>query len=162
MVVIASGDDVQQAMLSSINASLEEQLNHGISVASVDALLAVRLSEAIKNDDLGAVKKALQNIPISEYRSQFGSILHLAASFSSTKTFVELMSERIDINCQNAEGQTALHIASRLGRQEIAELLLSRDEIDDTIRDKDGRTPVEIAKNRQIISVFECMLFKMR
>lgn len=154
MVVIASGDGSMNA--SSINASLEEQLGHGISIASVDALLAVRLSEAIKNDDLVGVKKALQGSPLSEYRSQFGSILHLAASFSSTKTFAELLLDGIDVNCQNAEGQTALHIAARLGRQEIAELLLSRDEIDDTIRDKDGRTPVEIAKNRQIASVFEC------
>lgn len=139
-----------------MNASIEEQLSDDVNASSVDALQAVRLSEAIKNDDLAAVRKALHNTSLAEYRSQFGSILHLAATFSSTKTFAELLGERIDVNCQNAEGQTALHIASRLGRQEITELLLSRDEIDDTIRDKDGRTPLDVAKNRQISSVLEC------
>ena len=122
-------------------------------IASVDALMAVRISEAIKNDDLLTVRKTLPSIP--SYRSQFGSVLHLAASFGSTKTFEELLSEGVDVNCQNIDGSTALHVASRLGRQEIVELLLCQENIDDTIRDKDGKTPLEIAKGRQIASIFE-------
>jgi oxysterol-binding protein 1 len=134
--------------------SLETQLPvNNNTVASVDALTAVRISEAIKNDDLITIRKSLPSV--STYRSQFGTVLHLAASFGSTKTFDELLSEGIDVNCQNIDGCTALHVASRLGRQEIVELLLCQEEIDDTIKDKEGKSPLEIAKSRQISSVFE-------
>ena len=91
------------------------------------------------------------------YKSRFGNLLHICASFGSCDTFKKILEmSDLNVNSQSEEGSTPLHIAARLGRFEIVEYLLTRPDIDDTVRDIEGKTCLEVAKNKQIISIIEC------
>ncbi|KAL1409960.1 hypothetical protein Q8F55_003959 [Vanrija albida] len=48
---------------------------------------------------------------------------------------------------------TALHVASEVGRPEVVELLLNDPRIDDTIRDEQGRTPLECAATSEVVAL---------
>lgn len=54
----------------------------------------------------------------------------------------------IDINARNHAGQTALHIAAIAGAQKTA-ILLIQNGADETIRDDEGNTPLDIEKQRR-------------
>lgn len=50
-------------------------------------------------------------------------------------------------------GTTALHLAASLGRPEIVLLLLDQPGVDDTLRDSQGRTCKDVAKEKESIQV---------
>jgi hypothetical protein len=52
-------------------------------------------------------------------------------------------------------GTTPLHLAASLGRVDIVNLLLVQDGIDDTRRDKDGKTCKDVAKGKDVIRAIE-------
>ena len=66
-----------------------------------------------------------------------------------------LRDERFDPNEQNADGDTPLHIVAKLARLECLEVLLDINRIDDTIRDVEGRSAMDVAKNKQASSLLE-------
>lgn len=68
---------------------------------------------------------------------------------------VLLRDERFDPNEQNAEGETPLHLVSKLARLECLEVLLDINTVDDTIRDVEERSAMDVAKNKQITSLLE-------
>lgn len=47
-------------------------------------------------------------------------------------------------------GTTALHLAASLPRLDVVNLLLEQDGIDDTLRDAQGRTCLEVAKGKEV------------
>ena len=60
-----------------------------------------------------------------------------------------------DINARDPEGSTPLHLASQLGRTEIVMLLMSQSNIDDTVRNSQGRTALEVAKGSETARVLQ-------
>ena len=58
---------------------------------------------------------------------------------------VRLLAENpcLEVNLQDADGQTALHYAYSNGHRAVTEFLLGLDGIDTTIRDEDGVSPLE-------------------
>lgn len=52
-------------------------------------------------------------------------------------------------------GTTPLHLAASLGRAEIVNLLLDQEGIDDTLRDKDGKTCKDVARGREVLRIIE-------
>jgi hypothetical protein len=56
----------------------------------------------------------------------------------------------IDINARDREGNTPLHLAAQLGRDVIVRELLSRPEIDDSIVNYRGQTPLDVARTPDI------------
>lgn len=48
-------------------------------------------------------------------------------------------------------GITALHLAASLPRLDVVQLLLEQDGIDDTLRDSQGRTCLEVAKSKDVV-----------
>jgi ankyrin repeat protein len=59
-----------------------------------------------------------------------------------------------DVNCQDFDGSTPLHLAARNGHTEVAEILLLHG-ADWTRRDKAGWTPLDDAKKRGRKEVIE-------
>ena len=57
---------------------------------------------------------------------------------------VESLLFSVDINYQNGDGRTALHVAGMCGYSEIMRLLLTVKNIDVNIKDNKGNTPVEL------------------
>lgn len=135
-------------------------MNHSKIVAVVDTIHAVRLSEAIKEGDFDKLLTYFSGntANLKSYSSQFGNLLHLAVSFGSKTLFEALVRLGININAQNCDGNTPLHLAAKLGRQEIVDVLLSVDGIDDTIINVEGKTAIELSKTKQISSTIECKI----
>lgn len=50
---------------------------------------------------------------------------------------------------------TALHVASEIGRADAVRILLSDPRTNDTLRDAQGRTPLECSANQEIASIIE-------
>jgi oxysterol-binding protein 1 len=53
---------------------------------------------------------------------------------------------------------TALHLAASLGRADIVRLLLEQDGIDDTIRDANGKTCLDVARGRDVVRAIQGQL----
>ena len=84
-----------------------------------------------------------------------GNLLHLAVMFGCKSLLEALLTHNINVNACNADGNTPLHLAAKLGRQDIVDCLLEMDGIDDTIVNEDGYTALEVAKTRQIANTIE-------
>lgn len=52
-----------------------------------------------------------------------------------------------------ASGTTALHLAASLGRADVVNLLLEHEDIDDTLRDSNGKTCIDVARGKDVLSV---------
>jgi ankyrin repeat protein len=52
-----------------------------------------------------------------------------------------------------ASGTTALHLAASLGRVDVVNLLLEQEAVDDTLRDSNGKTCVDVARGKDVLSV---------
>lgn len=62
-----------------------------------------------------------------------------------------------DVNAEDERGRTALHVAAAEGNMEVASLLLTRGG-DATARNRDGLSPLDIAKekyNKDICELLE-------
>lgn len=128
-----------------------------------DTLLAVNISEAICKGDLEDLEILLRNLNTSpkEFNSSFGNLLHISISVAKLENFKKIYKwSGLNPNCQNLnnDGSTPLHLATRLERQDIVEFLLSLEEIDDTIKDFNGKTCLDYCTNKQIKNLIECKL----
>lgn len=56
----------------------------------------------------------------------------------------------LDFNCQDAEGNTPLHLAAREGDEFIVEKLLEIKQVDKNIRNNDGKTAYDLSTNEYI------------
>lgn len=50
----------------------------------------------------------------------------------------------------SGSGTTALHLAASIGRADIVNLLLEQEDIDDTLRDSQGRTCRDVARGKEV------------
>ncbi|KAK6190601.1 hypothetical protein SNE40_002431 [Patella caerulea] len=71
--------------------------------------------------------------------------LHLACAWGQEKVVQCLMEHDVNMNVQDAEGKTPVHIAIENQHAVIISLLLAHPMIDLTIRDKTGQTPFSVA-----------------
>lgn len=93
---------------------------------------------------------------LRNYSSSMGNLLHLAVLFGCKSLFEALLTLNINVNDTNADGNTPLHLAAKLGRQDIVDALLEMDGIDDTVVNEDGKTALDLAKTKQIANTIEC------
>jgi hypothetical protein len=59
-------------------------------------------------------------------------------------------------------GTTALHLAASLGRADAVKLLLEQPEVDDTLKDSQGRTCLDVAKGRAVVRAIQGTPFRPR
>lgn len=92
--------------------------------------------------------------------------MHLAASFGTREIFEKIMhltslqstdndSVALDVNMLNSEGNTALHIAAKLNRHDLVDILLNHPEIDDTIKNNSGKTPMQLTRAKNVVNAIE-------
>jgi ankyrin repeat protein len=58
---------------------------------------------------------------------------------------------------ESQNGNTALHLASMIGRADVVHDLLSIPSIDDHIRNAEGLDPLEVSKTPEIAQIFQGM-----
>ncbi|KAJ3508300.1 hypothetical protein NLJ89_g5839 [Agrocybe chaxingu] len=84
--------------------------------------------------------------------------LHLAVRCGSTQTVALLLSHRaISPNGVHppGSGTTPLHLAASLGRLDIVNLLLEQENIDDSLRDANGKTCRDVARSKDVIRAID-------
>ncbi|KAJ3523915.1 hypothetical protein NM688_g8647 [Phlebia brevispora] len=122
-----------------------------------DALYQVRLLSALRSGDPALIHPFLTEIGRDKRQSTDvdlgAAALHLAIRCASCDTVALLLGHRsISPNAVHppGSGTTALHLAASLPRLDVVNLLLEQDGIDDTIRDSQGRTCLDVAKGKEV------------
>ncbi|KAJ3321033.1 hypothetical protein HDV06_004692 [Boothiomyces sp. JEL0866] len=132
----------------------------------------LQLVNSLTTNDTDAVLNAIFRInahPFQGATPTYGSPLHLVVSlcpknivenvvsvFCSSESAAAINGKSLDwINVQNTpDRETPLHIASKLGRIDIIELLFQIPNLNDTVRQVAGKTAEEIAANGKVAHTF--------
>ncbi|KAL1924036.1 uncharacterized protein VTP21DRAFT_7071 [Calcarisporiella thermophila] len=140
-----------------------------------EALRTAKLLEALRAGDTTALTQILDNPPPSTPKDisyspsdsthskstgshkEPPSPLHLAVQCAAPSTISFLLTSPLryylDLNRQDLQGNTALHLAARLGRFEVVKLLMVQEGINDTIKNKENKEAIELARTLDIENV---------
>ncbi len=97
------------------------------------------LLEATRNNDVMAVQKLLEVVPVDAVGTNGVSALHVAAGLGYTELASLLVEGGADLNARSALGKTPLMLAAEQGHADIAALLLEAGARAD-LQDKTGAT----------------------
>ena len=104
-----------------------------------------RTFEALRSGDTAAIQKAMRDKESFEGTS----VLHLAIQCAELPVieFVlsNLSSDANGVNARDQDGNTPLHVASKLGRSSIVKLLLEQEGISDAVSNYNGQTAIDVA-----------------
>ncbi|KAI8680929.1 hypothetical protein NCS55_00341800 [Fusarium keratoplasticum] len=84
---------------------------------------------------------------LSARNQQGGTLLHDQVQCGSLERIAEMLNliDEVDLNSQDREGYTPLHVATSLGREEAVRMLLGKPGIRLNLTDNIGRTPLTLA-----------------
>jgi ankyrin repeat protein len=106
-----------------------------------------RAFEALRSGDTAAIQKAMRDQDSFEGTS----VLHLAIQCAELPV-IEFVLSNLDktdashgVNARDQDGNTPLHVASKLGRSSIVKLLLEQDGISDAVTNYQGQTAIDTA-----------------
>ncbi|KIJ91140.1 hypothetical protein K443DRAFT_135559 [Laccaria amethystina LaAM-08-1] len=129
-----------------------------------EPLYQVRLLAALRGGDPAAIHPFLAEIGKDRRKSSEGEIdtgaaaLHLAVRCASVQTVSLLLSHRaISPNGVHppGSGTTPLHLAASLGRVDVVNLLLEQENIDDSLRDGQGKTCREVSRGKEVVRAID-------
>ncbi len=131
-----------------------------------------RLYEALRSGDTAAISKAIKETTPTNadgisrpsttsiaYSSNAPgaldgtTILHLAvqcAELPVVEFVITSAVPRMNVNGRDKDGNTPLHIASMLNRASVVKLFLDQKDINDSITNYQGRTPLDLAMNPDV------------
>ena len=147
--------------------------SQGVGETIEQSVRKFKLFEILRSGDAALVSKAvketleLSNINEGGERSGTSSnplgglegttILHLAIQCADPPVIEQILSvskstagATLDVNAQDREGNTPLHLASMLGRSSTVRLLLEQPDINDAILNYRGRSPLDLARTPEI------------
>lgn len=126
------------------------------------ALFKLKILDALKNNNYDQLKQLVASIRngANQYEALLlkNLVLNLAVQVASAKMVHRLLNERdlsIDINHQDNEGNTALHIAAASNRLDVAQLLLRDARINDTLMNDDNKQPIDLAKDLNMVELLQ-------
>lgn len=57
------------------------------------------------------------------------------------------------LNSQDSRGQTPLHVAASLNRTDVVSLFLAQDDVDDMVKDSQGKTCSEVGGGSDVVGL---------
>lgn len=128
--------------------------------------MRLKLLDALRSGDSKRIDKLVEDLSVevtmqnSEILGLRETILHYAVQvspLSTIKYIVESVDKFpfVDINSQDKEGNTPLHLAAASSRLEVVRYLLSLPNINDTILNGNKEQPVEMCKDLNIAQVMQ-------
>jgi oxysterol-binding protein 1 len=123
-----------------------------------------RVFEALRNGDTGAISKAIReeespptDTDETSPRLEGTTILHLAIQCAEMPVIEFVLSNLLNgkdpasgLNQRDRDGNTPLHLAASLGRGPVVRLLLDQPNINDSITNYQGQTPLDLARTPEI------------
>jgi hypothetical protein len=129
-----------------------------------------RVFESLRNGDTAAISRAIReqsapgdseggraSLQLPSARTEGTSILHLAIQCAEVPVIEFVLSNAtstpdspIDVNGRDRDGNTPLHLAATLGRAPVVRLLLDQPNINDSITNYNGQTPLDLARTPDI------------
>ncbi|MBX9586694.1 MAG: ankyrin repeat domain-containing protein [Gammaproteobacteria bacterium] len=87
---------------------------------------------------------------LADMEDNLGNLpLHYATQNNMTKSVGALLLNTSNINKQNKDGKTALHLAAEIGNPDIINMLYFKG-ADPFVKDKEGKTPSDIIKEKKV------------
>jgi ankyrin repeat protein len=160
----------QESLTPSSPSQMTTPTSPGIKGASIEQSVKLfRVFESLRNGDTTAISKAIreQQAPSDgeqssssislPSRAEGTSILHLAIQCAEVPVIEFVLSNAtpspdsvIDINGRDKDGNTPLHLAATLGRTPVVRMLLDQPNINDSITNYHGQTPLDLARTPDI------------
>jgi ankyrin repeat protein len=138
--------EIKSALISAIKSNAIEVIEYLLSqpeIADEDVLMAIADSEKISDELSIKIIRLVRNINhIDNITHQ--TILHRLVEKNKIGLIKKILDDGFDVNSLNILGETALHIAAKLGNKEIFELLLERG-ADPLIKDNSGNNSYHYA-----------------
>ncbi|ODV69145.1 hypothetical protein HYPBUDRAFT_152315 [Hyphopichia burtonii NRRL Y-1933] len=130
------------------------------------SLLRLKLLDALRSGDNWKIDSLIEDLSSTKATTQTTDLIHLketilhyAVQVSPLSTLQHLVqsSEKynLDINSQDPDGNTPLHLAAAASRLEVVKYLLSLPNINDTIVNLKKKQPVELCKDLNIAQLMQ-------
>ncbi|EEQ36694.1 hypothetical protein CLUG_00817 [Clavispora lusitaniae ATCC 42720] len=106
-------------------------------------------------EDLQSVQSTIETTELIRLRE---TVLHYAvqvAPLATIQALVESKKFSLDVNSQDMDGNTPLHLAVAAGRLNVVKYLLSLPNINDTVLNADRKQPVELSKDTDIAQLMQ-------
>lgn len=131
--------------------------NAAAPVSIEQSVKTFRLFEILRDGDTTAISKAISECQDSQNEQNSTSILHLAIQCAEPQVVDFILSGggAIDINARDRDGNTPLHLAAQLGRLSVVRELLDRPDINDTIANYNGQSPLNLARTPEIFQALQ-------
>lgn len=119
-----------------------------------------KVFEVLRNGDNAAIKQAL--LDTSKSPLDGTTVLHLAIQCADPVIVEQILALSstlsdliININEQDREGNTPLHLAAMLGRPTAVQALLQEKDINDSMANYQGQTPLDLARTPEIFQLLQ-------
>ncbi|WAQ90581.1 hypothetical protein PtA15_12A571 [Puccinia triticina] len=140
--------------------SSSKQPKHTIKSPVDESLQSFKLLQALRTSDTESITHLLSTQYYPKHQPHPATQLtplHLAVR-CATYEIAELVLANSPANVltsQDSSGQTPLHIACNLSRADLVTLLLAHPQADDSIRDHQSRTCLEVCKTAQVAKLIQ-------
>lgn len=126
------------------------------STSIEQSVLLFKIFEALRHGDTVAISNAMRDADTSKLQGT--TILHLAVQCAEPTVVDFVLSQTsptFDINARDKDGNTALHVASQLGRTSVVKQLLDRNGINESLVNFQGKTALDLARNPEVYSLLQ-------
>lgn len=130
-------------------------------------LFKLKILDALKNSNIEQLTEIIKSIDTASNKDELdqvkGLILNLAVQVSNVRTIQLLLLPNeneqdifnIDINHQDSDGNTPLHLVALNNRSDVAQLLLRDEKINDTLLNKDTKQPIELTHDLNMVALMQ-------